>query len=153
MPDMADSASVNVANKVDTKITSNGGESGTRTVSEGRLHDPNVTFEEYYYYAKVSRAHPSEAPDAPSTAPRSGLSKYIPFRKGSVGVENSAVTDEKNEHGSPTWHNVSEEEFVQASRALRTATWGAVFYLITTDILGPYSTAYVWCAFSLVLRY
>jgi hypothetical protein len=34
---------------------------------------------------------------------------------------------------------VSDEEWAVASRAARTATWGAVFYLITTDILGPYS--------------
>ncbi|KAI4251757.1 MAG: hypothetical protein L6R42_008242 [Xanthoria sp. 1 TBL-2021] len=35
-------------------------------------------------------------------------------------------------------------ERLQASRALRTATWGAVFYLITTDILGPYTTAWAF---------
>ena len=34
---------------------------------------------------------------------------------------------------------VTDQEWVQASRAARTATWGAVFYLITTDILGPTS--------------
>ena len=34
---------------------------------------------------------------------------------------------------------ISEEEWLTASRAARTATWGAVFYLITTDILGPFS--------------
>ncbi|GAB7363018.1 hypothetical protein MBLNU230_g3312t1 [Neophaeotheca triangularis] len=34
---------------------------------------------------------------------------------------------------------VSDEEWHTASRAARTATWGAVFYLITTDILGPFS--------------
>ena len=32
---------------------------------------------------------------------------------------------------------VSQEEWAQAARALRTASWSAVFYLITTDILGP----------------
>jgi hypothetical protein len=37
---------------------------------------------------------------------------------------------------------VSDEEWVQASRAARTATWGAIFYLITTDILGPFGTGY-----------
>lgn len=39
---------------------------------------------------------------------------------------------------------VTDEEWVQASRALRTATWGAVFYLITTDILGPYSVPWAF---------
>lgn len=34
---------------------------------------------------------------------------------------------------------VANSEWAQASRAARTASWGAVFYLITTDILGPSS--------------
>jgi hypothetical protein len=32
---------------------------------------------------------------------------------------------------------VSQEEWAHAARSLRTATWSAVFYLITTDVLGP----------------
>lgn len=35
----------------------------------------------------------------------------------------------------PRW-GVTEAEWERASRATRTATWGSVFYLITTDILG-----------------
>lgn len=31
---------------------------------------------------------------------------------------------------------VSEEEWKTAARALRTASWGSIFFLITTDILG-----------------
>jgi hypothetical protein len=38
---------------------------------------------------------------------------------------------------------VSQEEWDQASRACRTATWSAVFYLVTTNIMGPYSVPYV----------
>lgn len=37
---------------------------------------------------------------------------------------------------SDTW-GVTESEWEQAQRAARTATWGSIFYLITTDILGP----------------
>ena len=37
---------------------------------------------------------------------------------------------------------ISDEEWINASRAARTATWAAVFYLITTDILGPFSTGW-----------
>jgi hypothetical protein len=36
--------------------------------------------------------------------------------------------------------SVTEAEWKQASRAIRSAGWGGVFYLITTDILGPFST-------------
>lgn len=37
-----------------------------------------------------------------------------------------------------------DAEWRQASRALRTAGWGAIFYLITTDILGFSQTPYVF---------
>ncbi|KZP01571.1 hypothetical protein CALVIDRAFT_508168 [Calocera viscosa TUFC12733] len=35
-----------------------------------------------------------------------------------------------------------EQELLTARRALRTASWAAVFYLITTDILGPFNAAF-----------
>jgi len=44
--------------------------------------------------------------------------------------------------GAPRY-KITDEEYVQASRAVRTATWGAVSYLITTDILWPFSTPQV----------
>lgn len=34
---------------------------------------------------------------------------------------------------------VTDGEWKQASRAIRTASWSACFYLVTTDILGPFS--------------
>lgn len=36
-------------------------------------------------------------------------------------------------------YGITNDEWYNAQRAVRTATWGSVFYLITTDILGPYS--------------
>ncbi|KXL46487.1 MAG: hypothetical protein FE78DRAFT_146064 [Acidomyces sp. 'richmondensis'] len=56
--------------------------------------------------------------------------------QGQVG-ENSG-TEVKSESVQPE-PVVSDEEWQVASRAARTATWGAIFYLITTDILGPFS--------------
>jgi amino acid permease len=41
-----------------------------------------------------------------------------------------------NSDTSDSW-GVTESEWEQAQRAGRTATWGSIFYLITTDILGP----------------
>ncbi|KZT59478.1 hypothetical protein CALCODRAFT_191627 [Calocera cornea HHB12733] len=35
-----------------------------------------------------------------------------------------------------------EQELLTARRALRTASWAAVFYLITTDILGPFNAPF-----------
>ena len=34
--------------------------------------------------------------------------------------------------------NITDIEWTNANRAFRTATWAACFYLITTDILGPF---------------
>ncbi|KAI0687986.1 transmembrane amino acid transporter protein-domain-containing protein [Cytidiella melzeri] len=36
------------------------------------------------------------------------------------------------------------EDLINARRALRTASWWAVFYLITTDILGPFNAPYAF---------
>ena len=38
---------------------------------------------------------------------------------------------------------ITETEWTNANRAFRTATWAACFYLITTDILGPFGIGYV----------
>ena len=38
---------------------------------------------------------------------------------------------------------IAADEWETASRAARTASWTSVFYLITTDILGPFSAPYV----------
>ncbi|KAL8696837.1 MAG: hypothetical protein Q9201_007452 [Fulgogasparrea decipioides] len=128
-------------------ITDVGSERESRRFSTAKLHDPNVTFEEYYYYACQSRAHPSESPDTPSAASISGMSKYNPFRRVETPAESNGTVNEKggtNSNGAHAWHDVSNEEYVQASRALRTARWGAIFYLITTDILGPFTTSWAF---------
>ncbi|KAL8693875.1 MAG: hypothetical protein Q9218_001384 [Villophora microphyllina] len=122
-------------------------ERGLRRASAVKLNDPNITFEEYHYYAKLSRTHPSEVADPYTSASVSPVSRYNPFKKHKSIGEAYPTADEKGSNGSPTadaWHNVSNQEYLQASRALRTATWGAVFYLITTDILGPFSTAWAF---------
>ena len=36
------------------------------------------------------------------------------------------------------------DEMLNARRALRTASWAAIFYLITTDILGPFNAPYAF---------
>ena len=114
------------------------------------LHDPNVTFEEYLHYAAISRA--DEAREA-------GGNHVMSILPGKYGRKNQIASDEPvgaisskgasdketevSQGGtSPSRapaYSVSDAEWMQASRAARTATWGAIFYLITTDILGPYS--------------
>ncbi|KIW91008.1 uncharacterized protein Z519_08791 [Cladophialophora bantiana CBS 173.52] len=137
-----------------------------------KLHDPSIPFEEYLHYAKITRQEEDRlyGPGSDFTQ-GSGptmtfikeklLRKRVEHRRQSVpqprlsisaqgegqivrhesdsGNEKSVVEKKKFEPMT-----ISDEEWVQASRAARTATWGAVFYLITTDILGPFSTGYAF---------
>ncbi len=121
-----------------------------------KLHDPSITMEEYMHYASITRADiQHEAASGANTYSFGRLN--FPGFSTKNGSPPAAITrdppfvDEKSggivgaEGSSPpiSTFAIADEEYVHASRAVRTATWGAVFYLITTDILGPFSTAYV----------
>ena len=111
-----------------------------------KLHDPSVTFEEYLHYAAITRADTryEQAPQVSQTFTQ----KLNPWYRGGLvdaatsGTKGEKIgIGEKDSERSPQPYCVSEAEYINASRAVRTATWGAMFYLITTDILGPWSTA------------
>lgn len=111
--------------------------------------DPNVTLEEYMYWAKIERQLEEEENNqyvlerGPLT-----VGKVIKnrFSKGNhnvsekSGAQNSPqVEGEKGMVASTPSDSslvVTDEEWRTAARALRTATWGTIFYLITTDVLG-----------------
>lgn len=107
-----------------------------------KLHDPSVTFEEYYYYAQLTRAEEEQQPNTDKG--RGWLSIIFPSKSDggikpvAVNVTEDAKTDAQARLG------ISDEEWTNASRALRTATRGAIFYLITTDILGPFGLGYAF---------
>jgi hypothetical protein len=117
------------------------------TVEAAHVHnDPEVLFEAYLHYAQLTRAEERayEGNQINRKDPWSlgGIIKNR-FSKGHVHEVNAVV-----EGGAiTTTHNnattVTDLEWRQASRALRTASWGSVFFLITTDILGPQGAAYV----------
>jgi hypothetical protein len=117
-------------------------------------HDPSVTFEEYMYYANITRAEELEADKHHRAAMGPRTFKSTIKNRFSTGKETHAVANyppsptegmsEKKEldGSSPTRRNlggVSNSEYKTASRAIRTATWSSAFFLITTDILGPFS--------------
>jgi hypothetical protein len=135
------------------------------------IHDPSVTFEEYMYYAAITRAEEKDANERYVAAAGPKTLKSIVlgrFSKGHVTpgtpvVPDSPVTDtasstgeknpgldEKGENGaiapSPQRRlgGVTDSEWKNASRAVRTAGWSGVFYLITTDILGPFSVPWAF---------
>jgi hypothetical protein len=86
-----------------------------------KMHDSSVPFEEYYHYARITRAE-QETGMTGDNAPAAHLA--------------SNGNEKQSKEVSPD--RVSDDEWATASRAMRTASWLAVFYLITTDILGPY---------------
>ena len=114
-----------------------------------KLHDPSITMEEYMHYASITRADDRTHVDTHTDTALSvaGFKSLNPFAKKPEPAV--ATTTELNEKAtadsSPDGRYViTEAEYIQASRAVRTATWGAVFFLITTDILGPFSTAWAF---------
>jgi hypothetical protein len=108
---------------------------------------PNL--ETYMYYAKIQRD--KEALSAKNDAEDShwgGLISRI-FKRSQESDKRSVASAHSprdvapsSEEGDPAL--VTAGEYRAASGALRTATWGSVFYLITTDILGPYSTPWAF---------
>ena len=134
----------------------------TRSTTTQKLHDPSVYFEEYLHYAAISRNDSRyEDPNheytfrskkkaaLPSTTEIQGQNGGV-HEKDAAAMDHSTEkeiegTSQNSSSGSPAYTprylEISDEEWVTASRAARTATWGAIFYLITTDILGPFSVS------------
>ena len=60
------------------------------------------------------------------------------------GVDSSSDGVPEKMHGEVNFARedarmaITDTEWTNANRAFRTATWAACFYLITTDILGPF---------------
>ncbi|KAI9716609.1 MAG: hypothetical protein M1828_007642 [Chrysothrix sp. TS-e1954] len=127
-----------------------------------KLHDPSITFEEYTYYARKTRAEEDKHADLERSQPTRGfLSMIIPSKsdKGvtqqqaaDLGIDTAAekrgsVVAKTVNLGNPDARaQISDEEWTNASRALRTASWGAIFYLITTDILGPFGLPFAFAS-------
>ncbi|KAG2362953.1 hypothetical protein BDR07DRAFT_1484177 [Suillus spraguei] len=100
---------------------------------------PNL--ETYMYYAKIQRDR--EALSARNDAEGSRWGNLISRSFKRQEYDNRSVQiSPPSENGGGSI--VTAGEYRAASGALRTATWGSVFYLITTDILGPYSTPWAF---------
>nr|POE72724.1 hypothetical protein CFP56_30663 [Quercus suber] len=116
-----------------------------------RPHDPAVMFEEYHYYALRTRAEEESLP-----TPKTDWREIVLRKK----PEAQQQREEQNPDGDSDEYSstvrtfpaadlsneekrleISDREWTDASRAFRSASWGACFYLITTDILGPYVSA------------
>jgi hypothetical protein len=128
--------------------------------------DPNVTFEEYLYYAAITRAQEARADlgsnvfegDPWNFSRKRNAENNGPIVLGIAMQEHKNVVVnsdgksfpmtevEKNEETSlprkitgvnTHSHTISHQEWLEVSRATRNASWSAVFFLITTDVFGP----------------
>jgi hypothetical protein len=115
-----------------------------------KLHDSAVTFEEYHYYALQTREEERNLP-APKTNWREILLRKKPAHEISTTTANDPHGHSNVEkHDLSTLNlakkenrlEITDQEWTDASRAFRTASWGACFYLITTDVLGPYGVGF-----------
>lgn len=100
-----------------------------------KAHDPSVSFEESLHYAKLARAEEDSHPSS-SNGGTTLKSMMFPSRIGRGGdvlrsIELPAeMADEKTIHNDRNVHNmnasqrstVSDEEWLNASRTMRTAT-------------------------------
>lgn len=94
-----------------------------------KLHDPDVTFEEYYYYAQKTREE-EERVESPKVNWRALLDRKM---KSNNGVSESGGEPKQINLNLAKEDNrllISDEEWTNASRSFRTASWGAVFYLV-----------------------
>ena len=91
-------------------------ETGYIKPKDRKPHDHSVSFEEYQYYAKRSREI-EKTYDAPSM---DWKAIFLP-KKNPSDADGVVAESEPNESGRM---NVSDEEWINANRALRVTSWG-----------------------------
>ncbi|KAK3669944.1 hypothetical protein LTR78_010195 [Recurvomyces mirabilis] len=162
---VADPRSANQADVIGTSHEAHDGQMpDPSTQRRGSLMytDSSIMFEEYHYYAKKSREYEKTLPNIGGAGGLLNIFLGKKQQKVDVGISPSPSHDSKDgttpasDHGinekaphvdpaastvssAHDQYGVTPDEYYNAQRAVRTATWGSVFYLITTDILGPYS--------------
>lgn len=117
------------------------GDVNSRTVAikpQSRLlHDPDVSFEEYLYYAERSRAEEAHLATKDEGRVKNAFKDiFMPSASSQVRTHDNpgGAATELNWSDPAVRATISDEEWANASRALRTASAAACFYLITTDI-------------------
>ncbi|KAJ3494588.1 hypothetical protein NLG97_g3980 [Lecanicillium saksenae] len=118
------------------------------------VRDPSVTFEEYFYWAKLTRSKEAEANAARLKGVGDGaIDRTVETRKPSEKTSPATVqpaelgedpASSREDDGQAMMQRATREEWARAERGLRTTSWGAVFFLITTDIIGPMTTPWAF---------
>ncbi|PYH81842.1 hypothetical protein BO82DRAFT_310027 [Aspergillus uvarum CBS 121591] len=117
--------------------------------------DSSISFENYLFWAKRSRDFEKHirtdnqgfqhmwnvmlgrASKETAPAPRIVDSTTNEKQKAMSEKADSGDGYGGEREGNGDQYGITETEWELAQRAARTATWGSIFYLITTDILGP----------------
>jgi hypothetical protein len=127
--------------------------------------DSTVTYEEYVYWARIERemeVDENKVHEAEHASPLKTSIKNVFSRSGrkqakaeqDARLQTLQQLDEKRPAAVTTGSDgsqnapidamhVTDHEWRTAARALRTASWGQMFFLITTDILGWSGAPYV----------
>lgn len=84
-------------------------------------HDPSVTFEEYHYYAQKTRVEEQNLEPPKLNWREVVLRKKTPHEIGEQGEP----TQDPSEIDFSHRLEITDEEWTNASRAFRTASWGA----------------------------
>ncbi|RAH48923.1 putative amino acid transporter [Aspergillus brunneoviolaceus CBS 621.78] len=97
--------------------------------------DSSISFENYLFWAKRSREFEKHI-----RTDNQGFQQLWNVMLGRASKETASpaprIVDSTTEKQKGPY-GITETEWELAQRAARTATWGSIFYLITTDILGP----------------
>ncbi|KAI7418964.1 hypothetical protein KC336_g9461, partial [Hortaea werneckii] len=164
-----DADNAKVAAAVDDVATGQVNNIRQRTWGLAARVDPTVSFEEYIYWAEIEREIEAEenkkfkAARGPRTLtniiksrfstgkqPPSESSNDKELRERAMQPLDEAKRPENTQmqviepSTSSDPVRVTDEEWRTAARALRTASWSTIFYLVTTDILGWSSCPFVF---------
>lgn len=90
-----------------------------------KLYDPEVTFEEYYYYAQKTREEEEQL-----EAPKLQWRELMSGKSVSHNASGDQTQTDRLFANRESRLQISDEEWTNASRSFRTASAGAIFYLV-----------------------
>jgi hypothetical protein len=90
--------------------------------SQRKVHDSDVTFEEYHFYAQRTREE-QRLLTPPKWQWRTAVSSLFSSK--------DKTGNHSDDSSEPVGRVITEDEWTNASRAFRTASWGAIFYLVS----------------------
>ena len=113
---------------------------GQESFSSYDLPNAKVEFEDYLYFAAIQRREEDLATLTTPQIEKLEKSNWFNLLSEHKGPNVNVNVHNALEHPIPPTADELERE--NASRVLRLTSWASVFYLITTDILGPFNAPY-----------